>query len=117
MLGIAGGLDRLPSGPPPSLDFFYGGRSADDICGEALLRALPRIGSCLRFHPSVSNPDARWQGRTGMIHELVAELPDETFARADFYLAGPPPMVEAVVALLAKGKGVPLPRIRYDRFF
>ena len=117
MIGIARGLDRL--GPPQdgSFDFFYGGRSADDICGEMMLRDLPRLGGRLRFHPIVSNEDARWAGRTGMVHELVADLPDETFSRADFYLAGPPPMAEAVVSLLARGRSVPAERIHYDRFF
>ena len=121
MIGIARGLEadaKAEAGAaPPRLDFFYGGRTADDICGEALLRALPRLGPQLRFHPCVSTLDPRWQGRTGMIHELLADLPAEAFAEADFYLAGPPAMAEAVVALLGKGRGVPAERIRYDRFF
>lgn len=117
MIGIARGLDAIDSAAATSLDFFYGGRSAGDICGEAMLRALPRLGSRLHFHPCVSGVDPLWPGRTGMVHELLADLPEESFARADFYLAGPPPMAEAVVALLAKGRGVSPDRIRYDRFF
>lgn len=117
MIGIARGLDAADAAGTASLDFFQGGRSAQDICGEPLLRALPRLGSRLRFHASVSGEDPLWQGRTGMIHELLADLPDSAFAEADFYLAGPPPMAEAVVALLSRAKGVPAERIRYDRFF
>lgn len=117
MISIARGLDRLGPQEGGSFDFFYGGRSADDICGEALLRDLPRLGDRLQFHPIVSNDDARWAGRTGMVHELVADLPKETFGEAEFYLAGPPPMAEAVVALLARGRAVPAERIHYDRFF
>ena len=117
MIGIARGLDRLGGEPLGSVDFFYGGRSADDICGEALLRTLPRLADRLRFHPIVSNVDSRWAGRTGMVHELVADLPKEAFAEAEFYLAGPPPMAEAVVSLLSRGRGVPADRIHYDRFF
>ncbi|MFO1082235.1 MAG: FAD-binding oxidoreductase [Reyranellaceae bacterium] len=117
MIGIARGLEAEAGAALPRLDFFYGGRTADDICGEAMLRALPRLGPQLRFHACVSTDDPRWQGRIGMIHELLADLSAEAFAEADFYLAGPPAMAEAVVALLGKGRGVPAERIRYDRFF
>jgi toluene monooxygenase electron transfer component len=117
MIGIARGLEQLGQEDGRSFDFFYGGRSADDICGETLLRNLPRLGSRLRFHPIVSNDDSRWSGRTGMVHELVADLPKEAFSEAEFYLAGPPPMAEAVVALLVRGRSVPTDRIHYDRFF
>jgi toluene monooxygenase electron transfer component len=117
MISIARGLDGLGAQHSGSFDFFYGGRSADDICGEAMLRNLPRLADRLRFHPIVSNVDSRWVGRTGMVHELLADLPKESFAEADFYLAGPPPMAEAVVSLLSRGRGVPADRIHYDRFF
>lgn len=117
MIGIARGLDRAEMAVGCAFDFFYGGRSADDICGEALLRGLPRLGSHVRFHSIVSSGDDRWSGRTGMVHELVADLPMEAFARTDFYLAGPPPMAEAVVALLTRDRGVPAERIHFDRFF
>jgi toluene monooxygenase electron transfer component len=117
MIGIARGLDRLDFPEGRTFDFFYGGRSADDICGESLLRGLPRLGNHVRFHPIVSRDDARWSGRTGMVHELVADLSAEAFAQTEFYLAGPPPMAEAVVSLLMRGRAVPTERIHYDRFF
>lgn len=117
MISISRGLDRHEDGAVRQLDFVYGGRSADDICGETLLRALPRLGSRLRFHPIVSGGDARWPGATGLVHELVASLPAGTLAAADFYLAGPPAMAEAVLGVLTKINAVPAARIRYDRFF
>ncbi len=117
MIGIARGLDRAGMETGRTFDFFYGGRSADDICGETFLRRLPRLGSHVRFHPIVSGGDDRWSGRTGMVHELVADLPVEAFAQTEFYLAGPPPMAEAVVSLLARDRGVPVERIHLDRFF
>jgi toluene monooxygenase electron transfer component len=117
MVAIARGLDRAALPAECRFDFFYGGRSAADICGEAFLRALPRLGNRLHFHPVVSSDDVGWTGRKGMVHELLVDLPAETFVRTEFYLAGPPPMVEAVVALLARRRAVPAERIHYDRFF
>jgi toluene monooxygenase electron transfer component len=117
LISIARGLDQVGGREACELDFFYGGRSADDICGEPLLRALPRLGPRLRFHAVVSGEDSRWRGPTGMVHELVAGMPPDALARADFYLAGPPAMAEAAVRMLTRDKAVPPEHIYYDRFF
>jgi toluene monooxygenase electron transfer component len=117
MIGIARGLDQISLPPERTVDFFYGGRSAEDIFGEALLRDLPRLGHQVRFHPIVANDSGSWLGRVGMVHELVADLPAEAFTQTEFYLAGPPPMAEAVVFLLTRERAVPADRVHYDRFF
>ncbi len=55
-----------------------------------------------------------WEGPTGFVTEALtdcAELADN----AEVYLAGPPPMVDAVLAVL-KERDVQLHRIRFDRF-
>lgn len=55
-----------------------------------------------------------WEGPTGFVTEALtncAELAED----AEVYLAGPPPMVDAVLAVL-KERDVQLHRISYDRF-
>jgi toluene monooxygenase electron transfer component len=116
MVSIARGIDRMPALAVRTLHFFYGGRTADDICGEQLLRALPAIGGAVHFHPIVSSLDGRWTGRSGFVHELVAEMVREDPRRFEYYLAGPPPMAEAVIGLLGREK-VPSGQIHFDRFF
>lgn len=118
MLSIARGVDADAAFAARNLHFVYGGRAARDICGESLLRSLPRIGSRLRFHPIVSAAtDGTWTGRTGLVHEVLDELLAEEAAGAEYYLAGPPPMTEAVLTLLTRGRAVPSAQIHYDRFF
>jgi toluene monooxygenase electron transfer component len=116
MVSIARGIDRVPALAGRTLHFFYGGRTADDICGEQLLRTLPAIGAGIHFHPVVSNLDSRWTGRSGFVHELVAERIGQDAQRFEYYLAGPPPMAEAVIGLLGREK-VPPGQIHFDRFF
>jgi toluene monooxygenase electron transfer component len=116
MVSIARGIDRVPALAARTLHFFYGGRTVDDICGEQLLRALPSIGGTVHFHPVVSNMDMRWTGRSGFVHELVAEMVREDPRRFEYYLAGPPAMAEAVTSLLGHEK-VPHTQIHFDRFF
>jgi len=116
MVSIARGIDRVPALVGKTLHFFYGGRTADDICGEHLLRALPVIGETVHFHPVVSTLDPRWTGRSGFVHELVAELVTQDPQRFEYYLAGPPPMAEAVAGLLGRAK-VPSAQVHFDRFF
>jgi toluene monooxygenase electron transfer component len=116
MLGIARGIDRAPVLSARNVHFFYGCRTAADVCGEALLRALPSIGGKLNFHAAVSGVDPAWRGRFGFIHELVEETVRENPSGFEYYMAGPPPMAEAVMAALRR-QNVPLEQLHFDRFF
>lgn len=72
----------------------YGVTSADDLCKLDELTALRRRVAALEVHVIVANPDAGWDGRTG----LVTDLLDERMLAggdADVYLCGPAAMVEA----------------------
>ena len=74
----------------------------------------------MRFVPAVSCGDealAGWRGERGFIHECVARALAGRFQDCEFYMAGPPPMVEAVRRMLILEQGVPNERIHYDRFF
>ncbi|PWR19501.1 2Fe-2S iron-sulfur cluster-binding protein [Zavarzinia aquatilis] len=95
--------------------FFYGARTlADMVTPEALGLADERV----TFHPVLSEPDGQgWPGETGYVHEALDRLLPGEWADHDFYLAGPPPMVEAVRRLLLLDRGVPADRVYYDRFF
>ena len=73
------------------------------MCGE-----LPN----LTFVPALS--DADWDGETGMVTDVVDRMEDD-LAEVDAYLCGPPPMVDAAIALL-EARGTPESHIYFDRF-
>lgn len=102
-----------------TLYFFYGARTARDVCGEALLRGLAGFGDRIRFIPVVSLPEGGgyWSGATGYVHDQLERVLPGVLADYEFYFAGPPPMTMAVQELLMVGHRVPFGQIHFDRFF
>ncbi|MEA2169639.1 MAG: propane monooxygenase reductase component, partial [Solirubrobacteraceae bacterium] len=119
---IAGGAGMAPilsllrsmvdKGSERPATFYYGARAQSDLFAldelERLCEELPQ----LTFVPALS--EEVWDGETGLITDVVdrceADLED-----VDAYLCGPPPMVDAAIALLER-RGVPEARIYFDRF-
>ena len=103
------------------LHFFYGGRTARDICGDDFLQVLGEHASSVLFHPVVSMPQddtsKHWTGETGFVHEAVQRAFGERLADFEFYLAGPPPMTQAMQEMLMLAHKVPFEQIHFDRFF
>ena len=77
---------------------------------SALEAQLPAF----RFVPALSEEANGWSGETGLITDVVDRLEGE-LAEADAYVCGPPPMVEAAIALL-EARGVPESHIYFDKF-
>ncbi|GAB2180128.1 anthranilate 1,2-dioxygenase electron transfer component AntC [Denitratisoma sp. agr-D3] len=115
MLSIVRGAMAMPI--PPAVHFYYGARSRADVCGEEEVAALAGQGNGLRHVIAVSLPDPAWSGRRGFIHQCLEEDLASRFKEFEFYLAGPPAMVEAVQEMLILRHQVPLGQIHQDRFF
>lgn len=120
-VSIARGLVREPRLDGRKLYFFYGGRGPQDICGEDMLAELPGYGERIRYFAAISMPELdtekRWKGKVGFVHELVKETLGERMSEFEFYMAGPPPMVEAVQKMLMMEFRIPMDHIHFDRFF
>jgi NAD(P)H-flavin reductase/ferredoxin len=112
ILMIAGGSGMAPilsllrefgrQGAQRSIRFFYGARSAADLFYTELAAGL------CEFTPVT--------GR--FVHEVVDEFlaaAGDSFADPDVYMCGPPPMVEAAEAMLAR-HGIDEQRIFVDKF-
>ena len=69
-----------------------------------------------RFVPALSeaDDDGGWSGERGLITDVVARC-EEKLDEVDAYLCGPPPMVDAAIAMLEQN-GVPESRVYYDKF-
>lgn len=118
VLSILRGIASNPELAGRKVDFFYGARSPADLFDVAL---LPDLGENFRFHPVISmpelDPDGSWNGAVGMVHELADRTLADRAPDHEFYLAGPPPMVDAVRRVLQLDRQVPPEQLHYDRFF
>ena len=99
------------------VDFFFGGRTVDDLCADKLLQQLPGYGRRLRLHNVVSaDTEGHWQGATGWVHDEVDRVIGEHAGDCEFYFAGPPPMIESLQELLMVRRKVDFGQIHFDRF-
>ena len=123
---VAGGTGYAPiksmlrhlmhTGAGRLVHFYWGVRRPCDLYeGEQLLRWAAQH-DWLRFTPVMSEaqPEDRWEGRRGWVHEAV--LDDyRSLSEVDVYAAGPPPMI-AVIQELFPAHGLPQGRLFFDSF-
>jgi toluene monooxygenase electron transfer component len=117
MISILRGAVAAGAARPGRTWLFYGGRAPGDV---------PRLENFIRtegihWHPALSEPPgaatATWSGETGFVHELLPRKLSQPFSEYDFYFAGPPPMIDAILKLLASEHKVPEAQLHFDRFF
>jgi propane monooxygenase reductase component len=95
--------------------FYYGARTKDDLFALDEIERIAGELPDLTFVPALSEAaDDDWDGESGLITDVVDRLEGE-LADVDAYLCGPPPMVDAAIALLER-RGVPESHIYFDRF-
>lgn len=118
MLSIVNAAALDPALAQASIQLFYGGREAADIPVFSDWLLQPQR---IHVHCAISSSPAPekdgWHGERGFVHELLGRKLQDAPASHDFYLAGPPPMIEALVRLLVVEHQVPADQIHYDRFF
>jgi propane monooxygenase reductase subunit len=96
--------------------YYYGARGPQDLFHLDELAELERRLPNFRFVPALSHcgDDEDWCGERGLITDVVTRL-HQAIGEVDAYLCGPPPMVDAAIAMLDQG-GVPEARVYYDKF-
>ncbi len=113
LLGLLRSLEEKQTERKATL--YYGARTQADLCFEKELRALEEQIPGFRYVPALSEAgDDGWDGETGLITEVVSRN-EETLEGKDAYVCGPPPMVDAAIALLTQ-RGVREQDIFYDKF-
>ena len=102
------------------VSFWYGGRSRKELFYEEEFREIERENDNFSFHIALSDPqpDDRWDGSTGFIHQAILEnylkehpAPEDI----EYYICGPPLMLQAVLKML-DSLGVESEMIHYDDF-
>ncbi|WP_428424977.1 FAD-binding oxidoreductase [Methylibium sp.] len=117
MLSVARAASARTDG---RLWFYFGGRTPQDMCAEACLASIPGFRSRIRHVDAVSRPPvgaSGWPGAVGFIHEVVDHQQGPELSAFEIYMAGPPPMLRAMLETAVLKHRVPVEQIHYDRFF
>jgi predicted ferric reductase len=95
---------------------FYANRSEEDIVFRRELDSIAAMAPPrLRVVHVLDAPGQEWRGEQGRIDRALIKRHANDFSTRLFYLCGPPPMMNALAAMLIDA-GVPAQRIRTERF-
>ncbi len=115
---VADQLERQTDNRP--ISFWYGARGLIDLYYQNEMENLAERHENFSWNVALSDPtpDDQWHGETGFIHDVVYRRhlqnhPDPS--ACEYYLCGPPLMIEAVRAMLKK-LGVAENSVFYDDF-
>jgi Na+-transporting NADH:ubiquinone oxidoreductase subunit F len=100
--------------------YWYGARSRQELFYQDYFTTLAKTHANFHFTPVLSAPLAedRWHGATGFVHDVVYGRYLKTHPRpkaVEFYLCGPPMMIDACTTMLAD-LGVGPEQIAFDAF-
>ena len=103
-----------------TVTFFYGARTEEDLFYLDKIAKIAAKRHNFTFVPGLSDLEdgASWGGERGYIHSTVDEYFKEgklTSFNMEAYLCGPPPMIDALLPVLAMNK-VDSERIYIDKF-
>lgn len=102
------------------ITFWYGARSRKELFFGEEFNALAKSHANFSYHVALSQPSPEddWDGMTGFVHDCLYHNYLKTHkdpSEVEYYLCGPPPMIDAVLAML-DSLGVEPEMIAYDKF-
>ncbi|MGJ5154183.1 MULTISPECIES: 2Fe-2S iron-sulfur cluster binding domain-containing protein [unclassified Bradyrhizobium] len=118
--GIAPILAMLREAAAAHLDFgspvevIYGARTPADLAADDMLAAAITQTPRARYLPVVEHTPSGWPHAAGFVTDVIQGAVLDP-AAAEFYVAGPPVMVNAVRSLL-RAVDVPITQVHYDSF-
>lgn len=98
------------------IHIYWGARAKRDLYHHELAEQWATAHETIQYIPVLSsaNDDDQWQGRTGFVHQSVAEDFGDLSGH-DVYMAGPPPMINAAKELFNQ-QGLPDAQLFSDAF-
>jgi Na(+)-translocating NADH:ubiquinone oxidoreductase F subunit len=103
------------------VSFWYGARSKLELFYQNYFEGLAKRHPNFRFHAVLSEPlpDDDWTGPTGFVHEVLRNQylkQHSAVEEVEFYLCGPPAMMQAAKSMLMGDFGVAPAQIACDEF-
>jgi len=102
------------------ISYWYGARSRRELYYDEVFDALQREHDNFEWHPALSEMEKSdaWEGYSGFIHQVAYDNYLERHPSpesCEYYLCGPPLMVQSVLAMLDE-LGVAAENIHFDDF-
>lgn len=99
-------LDLLEHGDSRNITLFQGARNLAELYNRELFEGLAREYDNFSYVPALDSPleEDDWQGFSGYVHEAAIAHFDGQFAGHKAYLCGPPPMIDAAITALMRGR-------------
>ncbi len=99
-------LDLLAAGETRNITLVYGARNRAELYDDALFRQLASRHANFSYVPALSAPEEadQWDGATGFVHEVAQRHFDGDFRKHKAYMCGPPPMIDACITTLIRGR-------------
>jgi phenol/toluene 2-monooxygenase (NADH) P5/A5 len=99
-------LELLENKDERPITLIYGARNHNELYYRELFEELDKEHSNFTYIPAVSaEPEGSdWEGARGFVHEVAMEKFNNNFDGHKAYICGPPPMVDACINALMKGR-------------
>lgn len=116
MLFLAGGsglscmksviLDLFEKGETRPITLIYGARNQSELYYRDLFEQLAEEHENFTYVPALSEEpeESSWTGKRGLVPAVATEYFDGRFAGNKAYMCGPPPMIDACVTTLMRGR-------------
>tara|TARA_R110001599_G_scaffold353880_1_gene601964 strand:- start:76169 stop:77236 length:1068 start_codon:yes stop_codon:yes gene_type:complete len=99
-------LDLLERGDNREIVLFQGARNLKELYYRDMFLQLERQHENFTYVPGLSGPDIEkdWDGATGFVHDVAIEHFSGKFEGYRAYMCGPPPMIDACITALMRGR-------------
>ncbi len=98
-------LDELEHGNKLPMTLFHGARDEGELYYADIFRDLEKKFENFRYIPVLSqNKNENWDGEVGFTNDVATKVYDGKFAGNKAYLCGPPPMTDACITALMRGR-------------
>lgn len=99
-------LELLEKGDTRHITLFQGARNLSELYYREFFEDLAQQYPQFRYVPVLSDDvtSTEWTGETGFVHEAAIRVYDNDFRNNKAYLCGPPPMIEAAIRGLIRGR-------------
>lgn len=98
--------DLLETGFKDEIYLFHGSRNLEELYYAEHFRTLAKTYANFTYKGALSDPSPNddWDGDVGFVHEAVERFFEGKCGGLSAYLCGPPPMIEAGIRTLMKGR-------------